>query len=154
VYEALPLTPVERHVELVYDKAIMTQVRQCFADALGLDMDQVQADSKVIGDLGAESLDFLDIAFRLERAFGIQIPRGGVEAASKEGLPEGESYEVKGVLTQAALTRLAEHMPEVPPEEFRVGLKVSEVASLFRVATFYNIVVKLQADKAEKAAKA
>ena len=136
---------------LVYDAAIMKQVRQCFADALGQELEDVLADSKVIGDLGAESLDFLDIAFRLERAFDIRIPRGGIEAASKEGMAEGESYEVNGVLTAAALERLAVHMPEVPPEEFRVGLKVSEVASLFRVATFYNVVVGLQAEKAAKA---
>jgi acyl carrier protein len=135
-----------------YDAQIMDKVRQSFADALGLDLDEVQPDSKVIGDLGAESLDFLDIAFRLERAFDIRIPRGGVEAASREGLAEGESYEVNGVLTAAALERLAVHMPEVPPAEFRDGLKVSEVPTLFRIHTFYNIVVKLIADKA--AAKA
>ena len=132
-----------------YDTQIMEKVRQSFADALGLEMDEVQPDSKVIGDLGAESLDFLDIAFRLERAFDIRIPRGGVEAASRDGLPEGESYEVNGVLTAAALAKLATHMPEVPPAEFKVGLKVSEVPTLFRVHTFYNIVVNLIAEKAK-----
>ena len=131
----------------VYDTQIMDKVRACFADALGLDLEEVLPESRVIGDLGAESLDFLDIAFRLERAFDIRIPRGGVEAASKEGLADGESYEVNGVLTEAALKRLAEHMPEVPPEEIKNGLKVSEVPTLFRVATFYNIVVKLQEEK-------
>lgn len=131
-----------------YDPQIMDKVRTCFADALGLDAEEVQPESRVIGDLGAESLDFLDIAFRLERAFDIRIPRGGVEAASREGLAEGESYEVNGVLTIAARERLAAHMPEVPAEEFKEGLKVSEVPSLFRVHTFYNIVIKLQADKA------
>lgn len=134
------------------DASIFQKVRACFAEALGLDEEDVLWESRVIGDLGAESIDFLDIAFRLERAFDIRIPRGGIEAASKEGLAEGESYEVNGVLTAAALERLAAHMPEVPPEEFRTGLKVSEVASLFRVATFYNVVVKLQADKAKAAA--
>ena len=88
-----------------YDPQIMDKVRACFADALGQDIDEVQPESKVIGDLGAESLDFLDIAFRLERAFDIRIPRGGVEAASREGLAEGESYEVNGVLTAAARER-------------------------------------------------
>jgi hypothetical protein len=105
-------------------------------------------DSRLIGDLGAESLDFLDIAFRLERAFDIRIPRGGIEAASKEGLAEGESYEVNGVLTPAALERLAAHMPEVPRDEFRPGLKVSEVSSLMRVGTFCNVVAGLRAAKA------
>jgi acyl carrier protein len=54
-------------------------VRECFADALGLDEDEVCLDSYVIDDLGAESLDFLDISFRLEEAFEIKIPRGDIQ---------------------------------------------------------------------------
>ena len=127
------------------DLEVYEKVRTCIADALGLDAEEVGYSSRLIGDLGAESLDFLDIAFRLERAFDIRIPRGGIEAASKEGLAEGESYEVNGVLTRAALDRLAKYMPEVPPEEFRDGLKVSEVATLFRVGTFCNAVIRLRA---------
>ncbi len=130
------------------DEATFEKVRSCIAEALGLDEEEVRYDSRLIGDLGAESLDFLDIAFRLERAFDVRIPRGGIEAASKEGLPEGETYEVGGVLTPAALARLAAHMPEVPPAEFRPGLKVSEVSSLMRVGTFYNVVTGLRAAKA------
>lgn len=124
----------------VYEK-----VCACIAEALGQDVEEVEYSSRLIGDLGAESLDFLDIAFRLERAFNVRIPRGGIEAASKEGLAEGESYEVNGVLTRAALDRLSAYMPEVPPAEFRDGLKVSEVAQLFRVGTFYNLIIRLRA---------
>lgn len=126
------------------DEATFERVRDCIAEALGLDPEEVQYESRLIGDLGAESLDFLDIAFRLERAFGIRIPRGGVEQASREGLAEGESYEVNGVLTATARERLAAHMPEVPAAEFREGLKVSEVPTLFRVGTFYNVVIGLR----------
>jgi hypothetical protein len=53
------------------------------------------------------------------------------------------------VLTTEGLAKLAEHMPEVPPEEFREGLRVSEIPDLFRVATFYNIVVVLLELKAQ-----
>jgi acyl carrier protein len=129
-----------------FDPVVFDRVRSCFAEALGLDDDEIAFEHRVIGDLGAESLDFLDIAFRLERAFDIRIPRGGIEQASREGL-DGEPYEVDGVLTRPALDRLAAHMPEVPPEEFRDGLKVSEVPTLLRVGTFYNIVVGLQKQK-------
>lgn len=126
------------------DEAIFEKVRGCIAEALGLESEEVEYDSRLIGELGAESLDFLDIAFRLERAFDIRIPRGGVEAASREGLAEGESYEVNGILTAHALVKLAEYMPEVPPEEFKEGMKVSEVPTLFRVGTFYNVVARLK----------
>ena len=134
------------------DPKTWEKVRTAFAEALGLDEDEVSYDSKVIGDLGAESLDFLDIAFRLERAFDIKIPRGGIERTAQTGMGD-EPYEVAGVLTPLALEKLAEAMPEIPRAEFREGLRTSEMATLFRVATFYNLVLHLVAEKAaEKAA--
>ena len=129
------------------DATIFEKVRTGLAEALGLDDDEVEYQHRVIDDLGAESLDLLDIVYRLERAFDIRIPRGGVEKVSREGLEEGESYEVNGVLTAEALQRLVEAMPEVPREELQPGLKVSEIPFLFRVATFYNLVVGLMESK-------
>ncbi len=132
------------------DEKIWAKVRTAFAEALGLDEDEIAYDSKVIGDLGAESLDFLDIAFRLERAFDIKIPRGGIEKTAQTSMGD-EPYEVAGVLTPLALQKLADAMPEIPREEFKEGLRTSEVAKLFRVATFYNLVVHLMAEKAQGA---
>lgn len=132
------------------DRNIWAKVRSAFAGALGLDEDEIDYNARVIGDLGAESLDFLDIAFRLERAFDIKIPRGGIERTAQASMGD-EPYEVGGVLTKSALERLAEAMPEIPREEFHEGLRTSEVASLFRVATFYNLVVHLMAEKARGA---
>ena len=54
---------------------IFGQVREVLVDALGVDEDEVTAQATLMGDLGAESIDFLDIVFRLEKAFGIKIPR-------------------------------------------------------------------------------
>lgn len=130
------------------DAAVFAKVQSCFAEALGLDPSEVAFDARVVADLGAESLDFLDIAFRLERAFDVRIPRGGVEQESRAGLAEGQVYEENGVLTAFALQELGKAMPEVPPEDFRPGLKVSEIPTLFRVGTFYHLVARLQAEKA------
>ena len=129
------------------DPAIWAKVQGAFAEALGLDEEEVTLESTIIGDLGAESLDFLDLAFRLERAFDIKIPRGGIENTARSDMGE-EAYEVNGVLTEKAIERLAAAMPEIPPGELKEGLRVSEVASHFRVATFYNLVVHLLAEKA------
>ncbi len=128
------------------DSEIWTKVQDAFAIALGLEEDEVTPEARLIDDLGAESLDFLDIVFRLERAFDIKIPRGGIEAEAREGMDE-DIYEVEGVLTAAGLAKLTELMPEVPAEELREGLRVSEIPDLFRVATFYNIVVVLLEQK-------
>ena len=129
------------------DDKIWLGVVDAFAEALGLDEDEVTRDAKVIDDLGAESLDFLDIAFRLERTFDIKIPRGGVEKAAQDAVGD-EPYEIDGVLTAKGLAALAEAMPEVPPEEFVDGLKVAEVPLLFRVATFDRLVRHLLNEKA------
>jgi acyl carrier protein len=123
-------------------------VRNCFAEALGLDDDEVELDSLVIEDLGAESLDFLDIAFRLEEAFGIKIPRGDIQRqAEEEASGSEEPFEVDGVLTEAGLAKLREAMPEIPADRFKVGLTVREIPMLFTVETFLNLVIKLLEEK-------
>jgi len=129
------------------DPEVWGKVRTAFAEALGREEDEVELQHKIIEELDAESLDFLDIAFRLERAFDIKIPRGGIENTAKAGMGD-EVYEIDGVLTEAAITRLREAMPEVDPAEFPAGLRVTEVAERFRVATFYNLVVHLLNEKA------
>lgn len=123
------------------DPATWAKVRDAFAEALGLEEDEVELDAKLIEDLGAESLDFLDIVYRLERSFGIKIPRGGIEGSAQEGM-DGV-YEVDGILTNEGLEALKKLMPEVPPDEFPEGMRVTEVPEVFRVATFYNLVCHL-----------
>jgi len=123
------------------DPAIFLSVQQCFCEALELDPEEVHWESKVLEDLGAESLDLLDVVFRLERTFDIQIPRGDIEASMRQ--TEDGPGEVDGRLTQAGCNRLQSMMPEVPTDEIRVGMKVSELGTVFRVGTFYRIVVSL-----------
>jgi acyl carrier protein len=132
------------------DKEIFNKVVDAFVEALGVDDDEVTLDAKVIDDLGAESLDFLDIVFRLERSFKIKIPRGELENKVQAQVGE-EPYEVDGVLTERALVQLREVMPEVPAEEIQVGLCAKDIPGLFRVATFYNICIKLVQTDSEAA---
>lgn len=134
------------HTQL--DPAVWVKVQDAFAAALGLEEDEIELDSKLIEDLGAESLDFLDIVYRLERAFDIKIPRGGIESSAQE--EAGGTYEVDGILTDEGLSALKQLMPEVPQEEFVDGLRVTEVPELFRVATFYNLVCHLMAQASQE----
>lgn len=133
------------------EEQVFAKVQDCFIEALGVDDDEVTLDATVIDDLGAESLDFLDIVFRLERAFDIKIPRGDTENQVQEAMGE-ESYEVDGVLTALALDKLRAVMPEVPEDEIQEGLQTKDIVKLFRVATFHNICLKLLREKGELAA--
>ena len=128
------------------DDQVWSKVRIAFADALGLEEDEVELGHRIIDELEAESLDFLDIAYKLEVSFDIKIPRGGIENTAKDGMEEG-GYELNGVLNEGALVRLTEAMPEIPSEKFTTGLRVSEVPELFIVATFYNLVIRLLDEK-------
>ena len=104
------------HTQL--DPAIWAKVQDAFAAALGLEEDEIELDSKLIEDLGAESLDFLDIVYRLERAFDIKIPRGGIESSAQE--EAGGTYEVDGILTDEGLSALKQLMEGVETDALDV----------------------------------
>lgn len=126
---------------------IFKKVQAAFVEALAADEEEVTPDARIFDDLGAESLDLLEIVFLLERSFDIKIPRGGLQDASAQGI-DPEDYEVDGVLTPLALEKLAEHMPEVPKAELAPGLTANDIPRLFRVQTFVHIVERLLAEKA------
>ena len=132
------------------NEEIWSKVVDAFCEALGLDEDEVERDALVIDDLGAESLDFLDIAFRLERAFGVKIPRGEIERNAAEGA--AEAFEVDGKLTEAGAIALRAAMPEVAPDAIAAGFAVRDIPRLFTVATFENLVKKLLSEKEAGAA--
>jgi acyl carrier protein len=113
-------------------------VRQVVAEALALDADTVKLDSILMDDLGAESLDFLDIVFKLERAFEIQITRGEMERAARGDMSE-EEFAPRGVISDAGLERLRQLMPEAKGR-IQPGLRPVQILGLFSVQTFVNLV--------------
>lgn len=132
-----------------FDPVMFAKVQKCFCDALEVDVDECGYYAKVLDDLGAESLDLLDVVFRLERAFDVQIPRGGVESKAK--MVDGKPGEVDGKLTAIGAEVLRKLMPEVPEEEIFEGLKTTELPRAFRVGTFYVLVWVLVTVKAKEA---
>ena len=85
--------------------AVFPKVAQIIADALGCDVEDVKPKVPLIEGLDAESIDFLDLVFRLERGFGVKIPRGKIVEDARGPLPEAE-FENKGIVTDAGLARL------------------------------------------------
>lgn len=124
-------------------EAVFPKVAATMADALGCEVDQVKLDSSLIEDLGAESIDFLDIVFRLERAFKVKIPRGKIVEEARGELSETD-FEKNGVVTDAGLARLQAFLSEVPAERFKVPLKVADIPRLFTTETFCKMVLRQQ----------
>ena len=123
--------------------AVFPKVAETMADALGCDQEEVKLDSSLINDLGAESIDFLDIVFRLERAFKVKIPRGKLIEDARGELSEAE-FEKAGVVSDAGFQRLKTFLSEVPPDRFKSPLKVADIPRLFTVETFCKIVIRQQ----------
>src|SRR5512132_2417173 len=123
--------------------AIFPKVAATMADALGCDVERVKADAFLIDDLGAESIDFLDIVFRLERGFKVKIPRGKIVEDARGDLPEAD-FEQKGIVTAAGEARPKEFLTEVPRERFRSPMKAGDVTRLFTPETFCKVVLRAQ----------
>lgn len=119
---------------------IYPKVREIIADVLVIDEEEISKTSRLISDLGAESIDFLDLVFQLEKEFGIKIPRGQLEKNARGNLSEDE-FEKGGVLTPKGMQALKNYLSEVPAEYFKPNLKISEIPTLFTVETFCKLVI-------------
>ena len=123
--------------------AVFPTVAKIIADARGCEVEQVKLESSLINDLGAESIDFVDIIFRLQRSFKVKIPRGKIVEDARGTLSEAE-FEQKGVVSEAGVARLKAFLSEVPAERFPSPLKVADIARLFTTETFCKVVVRQQ----------
>ena len=117
---------------------IFAEVQEVLVDALGLDDDEVTPGATLMGDLGAESIDFLDIVFRLEKSFGIKIPRE--ELFPAENVLSNPDFVSGGMLTADGLTELKEKMPHTDFSSFESDPDVNKMADLFTVDSIVNFV--------------
>jgi acyl carrier protein len=117
---------------------IYAKVKETLVDALGVDEDEVTDDATLMGDLGAESIDFLDIVFRLEKAFGIKIPRE--ELFPAEGVLNNAQYVSNGKLTAEGLKQLKSQMKHADFTEFEKDPDLNKLSDLFRVKSIVNYV--------------
>ena len=123
--------------------AVFPTVAETMADALGCDVEDIKIDVSLIEGLDAESIDFLDMVFRLERAFKIKIPRGKIVENARGTLSEAE-FEQKGIVTDTGLAQLKSYLSEVPAERFKTPMKVKDIPRLFTPETFCKLVITAQ----------
>jgi acyl carrier protein len=110
---------------------IYTKVSATLVEALNVDEDDIKPESTLQGDLGAESIDFLDIVFRLEREFGIKIPRGEL---FPESIFQGDPEFVRnGRVTDKGLEALRRQMPFADLSQFEKNPEVGKLSDLFTV---------------------
>ena len=110
---------------------IFGKVQEVMVDALGVDDDEVKAEATLMGDLGAESIDFLDIVFRLEKTFEMKILRE--ELFPAESLMNNPEFVKNGKLTETGLSELRNKMPYTDFSEFEKDPDINKLGDLFTV---------------------
>ena len=120
--------------EEIYNKVSATLV-----EALNVDEEDIKPTATLQGDLGAESIDFLDIVFRLEREFGIKIPRGELFPESIfQGDPE---FVQDGRVTDKGLAELRARMPFADLTAFEADPDINKFRDVFTVDTLVKFVM-------------
>ena len=109
---------------------IFDQVRNTLIDALGVDDSEVTPDASLTRDLGAESIDFLDIVFRLEKAFDIKIPRGDL---FPENVLTDPDFVADGKVSDKGIDELRKRLPHADVDKFAENPNVQEIGDLFTV---------------------
>lgn len=114
----------------VTKEEVFKKVQNALVEALGVDEEEVTPTATMVGDLGAESIDFLDIVFRLEKAFGIEIPRA--ELFPEDILTNAE-YVNDGKVTPAGVAELKKRMPFADLTKFEANPMVQDFGNLLTV---------------------
>ena len=127
--------------------AVFPTVANTMADALGCDLEDIKLNVSLIEGLDAESIDFLDMVFRLERAFKIKIPRGKIVENARGALTEAE-FETGGIVTEAGMAQLRSYLSEIPADRFKTPMKAKDIPRLFTPETFCKLVITAQREVA------
>ena len=114
---------------------IFEKVQGVLVEALGVDDDEVTPDASLAADLGAESIDFLDIVFQLEQAFGFKIQQGEL---FPENVTQDPEFVAEGKVTEKGLEVLRERLPHIDFSSLEDDPQVTKVAKVFTVDALVN----------------
>jgi acyl carrier protein len=119
------------------EQDVSNKVRDVLVDALGVDAEDVKPEARLVADLGAESIDFLDIVFRLEKAFGIKIQQSEL---FPDNVLSDPRYVQEGKVTDAGMVELRARLPHAKLDEFDKTRSVNEFSNVFTVDTVVQFV--------------
>jgi acyl carrier protein len=117
-------------------------VQESVSGALGVGDDEVTPDATLMNDLGAESIDLLDILFRIERSTGVKIQASDLGEHIQGGIPDSEFSDDNEVITDKGFEQLKTVMPQIDPDELRGKLKAEEVINHFTVQNLADMVTQ------------
>ncbi len=116
---------------------IFAKVRDVLVDALAVDEDEVTPEATLTSDLGAESIDFLDIVFKLEQVFGFKIEQGEL---FPDNVMQDPEFVQNGRVTAAGMQQLKERLPHADFSKLESNPEVTKVGQIFTVGALVNFV--------------
>ena len=119
-------------------EAVSTSV----AEALGLEENEVTPEATLMDELGAESIDLLDILFRIERAIGVKIQAADLSAYVQGGIPDDEFGDESEIITPKGLEQLKKVMPQLDTEALASQLQADQVMGHFSVENLVTLVAR------------
>jgi acyl carrier protein len=126
---------------LIARDEIATAITSAVEEALGLDTDEAAGDATLLDDLGAESIDLLDILFRIERAVGVKIQASQLHQYIQGGIPDEQFGDENEIITAAGLAQLKRVMPQIDTDELAGNLQATKVMGLFTVDNLIDLVL-------------
>jgi acyl carrier protein len=123
--------------QMTHDQ-VFSKVQEVLMDALGVDEDEVTLEAKLVGDLNAESIDFLDIVFRLEKAFGIKVEQSELFPDNVLNDPQ---YVVDGSVTDKGMAELRARLPHADLDAFDSSRSVDAFSDIFTVETIVKFAL-------------
>ncbi|MCM3634989.1 MULTISPECIES: acyl carrier protein [Paenibacillus] len=118
---------------------IFEVVQQALVDAIGVDEDEVVGEATLLGDLGAESLDLLDVLFRIERKLGFKVTINDITLMITGGIPDEEFGTEEGYLSDVGLAQLKKSLPQIDVDSLR-KFEAERVLTLFTVDNLVSLV--------------
>ncbi len=126
---------------------ILEKLKPLLIEVLGVTQDKILLSSVLVADLGAESIDLLDLSFRIEETFNVIIEGNEIEREASKRLPDGV-YEKDGRLTDGALAEIRKTLPELDRGKLVSGLKKMDLPSLLTVEFFVKLIARKLTEKA------
>jgi len=124
---------------------VFGKVQEVLVEALGVDDDEVTSSATLVGDLGAESIDFLDIVFRLEKNFGVKIDQSEL---FPDNVLDDANYVVDGKVTDKGIEELRQRLPHVDLGAFENSRSVDDFSNIFTTDTIVKFMqMKLDSTK-------
>ena len=138
---------------MMTENEILEQLKPLLVEVLGVAPAAIRMESVLVADLGAESLDLLDLSFRIEEQFNIAIEANEIEREAKQRLTHGV-YANDGKLTEEALAEIRRSLPELDVSKLVKGLRKVDLPSLLTVSFFVRLIARKLATRAEGATHA